>query len=103
VPSLYYCDPVEGKDPMGYDVLPTTVVDVSAVIDAKTELLACHESQRNWLLKHHGVDEYLRAMRDWSAARGKQFGLAFGEGFRQHRGHGFPQTDILRTELAIRT
>lgn len=99
VPHLYYCDPVEGKDAFGYEVLPTSWVDITDVIDAKTDLLACHESQRNWLLKHHGVDEYLSAMRHWSAARGKQRGVGFAEGYRQHLGHGFPQTDLLLTEL----
>jgi LmbE family N-acetylglucosaminyl deacetylase len=100
VPHLYYCDPVEGKDALGADVTPTTVIDVSRVIDEKTGLLACHASQRNWLLKHHGVDEYLSAMRRWSADRGRAYGFEFAEGFRQHLGHGFPQDDLLRAVLA---
>ena len=34
-------------------------VDVSRVFATKREMLACHASQRNWLLRQHGIDEYL--------------------------------------------
>jgi hypothetical protein len=65
------------------------------VIEEKTALLACHASQRNWLLKHHGVDQYLNAMREWGAARGKEGGVAYAEGFRQHLGHSYPQDNLV--------
>jgi hypothetical protein len=58
-------------------------------------MLACHASQRNWLLKHHGVDHYINSMRDWSAARGRECGVAFAEGFRQHLGHSYPQANLV--------
>src|SRR5438874_3086523 len=87
IPHLYYCDPIEGKDPFGRDVPPGFCTDVSAVIAVKEEMLACHASQREWLLKHHGMDQYLKAMRDWGAHRGASCGVAFAEGFRQHLGH----------------
>src|SRR5579864_7866941 len=32
IPHLYYCDPIEGIDPSGVAVEPTTLVDVSAQI-----------------------------------------------------------------------
>jgi LmbE family N-acetylglucosaminyl deacetylase len=95
IPHLYYCDPIEGKDPLGRDVPPGFCIDVSGVIDFKAELLACHASQREWLLKHHGIDHYIMAMRDWSAHRGKACGVAFAEGFRQHLGHSYPQDNLL--------
>src|SRR5204862_131503 len=65
IPHLFYCDPIEGKDALGRDVEPGFCVDVSGVMDAKAAMLACHASQRDWLLKHHGIDQYLQAMRDW--------------------------------------
>jgi LmbE family N-acetylglucosaminyl deacetylase len=95
IPHLYYCDPIEGKDPLGRDVPPGFCIDISGVIDFKAELLACHASQRDWLLKHHGIDHYLTAMRDWSAHRGQACGVAFAEGFRQHLGHSYPQDNLL--------
>lgn len=99
IPHLYYCDPVEGKDPLGREVPPGLAIDISGVIETKAEMLACHASQRNWLLKHHGMDQYIQAMRDWSSHQGQAAGVAFAEGFRQHLGHSYPQDDLLRNLL----
>ena len=48
-------------------------------------MLAAHASQRDWLLKQHGMDHYVEAMRHWGTQRGKEAGVAYAEGFRQHR------------------
>jgi LmbE family N-acetylglucosaminyl deacetylase len=95
VPHLYYCDPIEGKDALGREVEPSFGIDVSGVIGPKAEMLAAHASQREWLRKHHGMDQYLEAMRDWGARRGRPRGVAYAEGFRQHLGHGYPQDNLL--------
>lgn len=98
VPHLYYCDPPDEKDIFGEPVEPHFVVDTTAVMELKTQMLASHASQRNWLQKHHGMDEYIESMKRRSAARGQKIGKPYGEGFRQHLGHGYPQTNII-TEL----
>lgn len=95
IPHLYYCDPVEGKDALGRPVFPDFCIDISPVIEAKAQMLGCHASQREWLRKQHGMDHYIQAMRDWSAARGQACGVAYAEGFRQHCGHGYPQDNLL--------
>jgi LmbE family N-acetylglucosaminyl deacetylase len=95
VPHLYYCDPPEGRDPLGNTITPTTIVDVSKEMEMKTAMLACHASQREWLRAHHGTDEYLDSMRHWSAERGKLIGTAAAEAFVQHRGHSYPRNDVL--------
>jgi LmbE family N-acetylglucosaminyl deacetylase len=95
IPHLYYCDPAEGKDLLGRPVPCDFAVDISVVIDLKAEMLACHASQREWLLRQHGMDHYVQSMRDWSAVRGKPFQMAFAEGFRQHLGHSYPQDNVL--------
>jgi LmbE family N-acetylglucosaminyl deacetylase len=95
VPHLYYCDALEGKDALGRPVEPGFRVDVSAVIETKAAMLAAHASQRDWLLKQHGLDRYVEAMRAWSARRGREAGVAFAEGFRQHLGHSYPQDNLL--------
>jgi hypothetical protein len=41
------------------------------------------------------MDDYLRAMRDWSARQGQLAGVAFAEGFRQHLGHSYPQDNLV--------
>jgi LmbE family N-acetylglucosaminyl deacetylase len=96
IPWLYYCDPVEGRDPYtGELVNPTVFVNIAGQMDRKAEMLACHASQRDWLRSHHGMDEYMDAMRRWSAERGRQVGVEYAEAFVQHRGHPFPQNDLL--------
>lgn len=95
IPHLYYVDPLEGTDYFGNSVPTDFVVDISQTYELKQNMLACHESQRNWLLKQHGIDEYLDSCRRWSAARGAQIGVEYGEGFRQHRGHPYPSDNLL--------
>ncbi len=95
IPHLYYCDPIEGKDLFGRPVPAQFYVDISSVIDRKTQMLACHASQRQWLLKHHSMDEYLEAMRRWGRQQGERVGVAYAEGFRQHLGHSYPQDNRL--------
>ena len=99
VPYLYYCDAMEGKDKLGVPLPPAMYVDISGKITLKEEMLACHESQRNWLLEHHKMDEYLLAMKRFAEKRGKETGVSYAEGFRQHLGHGYPQENILKAEL----
>lgn len=95
VPYLYYCDPPEGLDPYGRLIQPTTYVDISAQLERKAEMLACHVSQREWLRAYHGMDEYLDSMRRMATFRGSQVGVAAAEAFVQHRGHAYPKDDIL--------
>lgn len=99
VPYLYYCDPMEGKDIFGDAVDPSIYVNISSEIEVKEKMLARHESQRNWLLTHHKVDEYILAMKRFAAERGLGAGTDYAEGFRQHLGHGFPQDNILKNIL----
>jgi LmbE family N-acetylglucosaminyl deacetylase len=95
IPYLYYCDPIEGKDALGRPIEPGFRIDISAVIEKKAETLAAHASQREWLLKHHGMDHYVTSMRDWGSHQGRAAGVAFAEGFRQHLGHSYPQDNLL--------
>ncbi len=99
IPTLYYCDPLEGKDALGRSIPPGLWIDVSSVIERKCEMLAAHVSQREWLLRHHGMDHYVHSMREWSAKRGQELGVPFAEGFRQHLGHSYPQEDVLKSLL----
>ncbi len=95
IPHLYYCDPLEGKDAFGQPIRPAFRIDISGVIGEKAAMLECHESQRAWLRKHHGVDNLVESMREWAATQGRAGGVAFAEGFRQHLGHSYPQNNLL--------
>ena len=95
IPHLYYAAPAAGTDIFGDRVPSTLLVDISTVIGLKSDMLACHKSQREWLRAQHGMDHYIEEMRNWSATLGGQAGVAFAEGFRQHRGHPYPRDDRL--------
>jgi LmbE family N-acetylglucosaminyl deacetylase len=99
IPHLYYLDPMEGKDILGNSIHATTIVDITGSIETKEQMLLCHESQRSWLMLHHGVDEYVASMRTSSSKRGATAGVPYAEGFRQHLGHAYPQDNILQKEL----
>ena len=95
IPHLYYCDPLEGKDAFGRAIPAGVKVDVSSVIETKAKALEAHHSQRAWMLKHHGVDEFVESMKKWGRVQGQSTGLAYAEGFRQHLGHSYPQDNLL--------
>jgi LmbE family N-acetylglucosaminyl deacetylase len=96
IPWLYYCDPIEGRDPYTLQRVEATVlIDITRQMPRKVEMLACHASQREWLRSHHGMDEYIDAMKRFGAERGELLGVEFAEAFVQHRGHPFPQADLL--------
>lgn len=99
VPTLYYFDPIEGKDRLGNDIHATTIVNISSTMALKEKMFLCHDSQLSWLRAHHGLDEYVASMRGLAARRGKLVGVNSAEGFRQHLGHAYPQDNILRQEL----
>jgi LmbE family N-acetylglucosaminyl deacetylase len=102
VPYLFYGDPIEAKDKMGNRIEPLIYVDITSEIKTREEMLACHESQRNWLHDHHDIDEYVLMMKRVARMRGKEVNIEYAEGFRQHRGHGFPQDNILGNILGKR-
>lgn len=100
IPYLYYVDPIEGIDYYGNAIPADFIIDVSATMETKLEMLACHASQREWLRRQHGLDEYLDGCRRWSAARGAKIGREYGEAFTQHRGHPYPHDNVLAELLA---
>lgn len=99
IPALYYFDPVEFIDPFGRPVAPDFVVDVGESLAMKELMLACHSTQREWLLRQHGIDHYVERMRQWTRTRGALAGCAAGEGFRRHHGHAFPREPRLEAAL----
>jgi LmbE family N-acetylglucosaminyl deacetylase len=99
IPALYYWSPIEGKSIYGDFVEQRVYVNVSGVIDFKARALACHRSQRDWLMKHHGMDKYVETMKDTARRYGDKCGFEYAEGYTQHRGHAYPQENVLRDAL----
>ena len=99
VPYLYYSDAMEGKDRFGNLIQPSIYVDITGEMSNKEKMLACHESQRNWLMVHHKMDQYIISMKRFGEQRGKEIETGYAEGFRQHLGHGYQQDNILEEIL----
>ncbi len=105
IPYLYYAQPLEGVDIFGKSVTPEFYVDISELMLVKVEMLACHESQRNWLRAHHGMDEYIESMRRFNTSLGQRASkvsgrpITYAEAFRQHRGHAYPDDNVITTIL----
>jgi LmbE family N-acetylglucosaminyl deacetylase len=96
---LYFVDSVGGTDRMGTNIQPDFVANVKSTFKTKRQMLAAHESQREWLKRQHGIDDPLQIMERWTRARGKLAGIDFGEGFRRYKGHPFPDTPLLEDLL----
>ncbi|MGD1154650.1 MAG: PIG-L family deacetylase [Terriglobia bacterium] len=92
---LYYSQPFGDRDILGREVFPNLVVDISATLERKEKMLACHESQRAWLQFQQSLPELGDPVRQMAASAGKLAGFPWGEGFRQHLGQGFPQENLL--------
>jgi LmbE family N-acetylglucosaminyl deacetylase len=99
IPHLYFMDAVGGVDRDAKPISADFTVDVSSTFETKRTMLARHESQRAWLQKHHGMDNYLETMEQWTRECGRRAGIEFGEGFRLYKGHPYPQTPALEDLL----
>ena len=101
IPHLYYVDPPEQKDIYGQPIVPDFVVDITGVMALKEKMLASHVSQREWLRAHHHMDEYIESMKRSAEARGHLIGRPCGEGFRQYKGHAYPQNNVIAELLKL--
>ncbi|MGZ5987015.1 MAG: PIG-L family deacetylase [Caulobacteraceae bacterium] len=99
IPHLYFMDPIGGRDREGRAVMADFGVDVAAVFALKQQMLAAHESQAAWVARQHGVADHLASMEAWTRKRGKHFGVALAEGFRQYRHQPYPHSPLLQDLL----
>lgn len=105
IPYLYYAQPMDGIDIFGKKVIPQFYVDITGLMGQKLEMLACHQSQRNWLRAHHGMDEYIESVRRFNTSLGQRASqvagrrITYAEAFRQHCGHAYPNDNLITTFL----
>lgn len=93
---LYHAQPHTNRDGMRNLVVPDLFVNITSTMETKLKMLACHESQRQWLDETQGMDNYLETMRESSveiARMSGQPGWEYAEGWRQHRHVGFSARD----------
>lgn len=76
IPEIIYMDTVGGVN-----FIPNRYVDITAEMEVKRAMLACHKSQEQWMIDMYDVTT-LEMMENFSRMRGFQCGCKFGEGFR---------------------
>jgi LmbE family N-acetylglucosaminyl deacetylase len=87
---LYHALPYGLTDGLRRRIEPELYVDITAAIDRKEAMLACHQSQKQWLDSSQGLDSYLATMRDMSAEVGRwSVKFRYAEGWRRHSHLGF--------------
>lgn len=101
IPHLYFMDAIGGVDRDNRPIPVDFFVDIGRTFQTKREMLAEHKSQREWLLKHHGMDDYLMTMENWTREQGRRAGVEFAEGFRQYKGHPYPESPLLQELLGL--
>jgi LmbE family N-acetylglucosaminyl deacetylase len=91
---LYHATPHTLTDMMRRPIVPEIFVDIGSVLEEKTRMLACHESQKAWLDTTQGFDSYLRTMGDIAERVGTMSGsFRWAEGWRRHSHVGFTRQD----------
>lgn len=100
IAHLYFMDPIGLHDRDGKPVSPDLLIDVSGSFSIKEQMLARHDSQRAWLKRQHGMDDYLDQMKRWTQARGALGGREYAEGFRHYKVHPYPKSDLLAELLS---
>jgi LmbE family N-acetylglucosaminyl deacetylase len=92
--AVYHAQPHGNRDPLGQLVRPEIFVDISSVLREKTEMLAKHQSQKQWLDESQGMDSYLHAMENICREIGVLSGrFEIAEGWRRRSHLGFCAED----------
>jgi len=81
IPSIWYFEPAAS---MGF--VPTDYVDITDFYETKMKMLACMESQKQWMVDNYAslngdLDRFFDTIRITSEFRGMQAGVKYAEGF----------------------
>lgn len=101
--AVYHSLPHSLMDMQRTPVTPEFVIDVSAVMNLKQEMLAQHVSQKEWLDTTQGMGSYVESMVEITREIGTRFSdFPYAEGWRRHNHMGYcePSFAPLQTILA---
>ncbi len=100
--AVYHAQPHGNQDILGDKIVPNIFVDITSVIDLKTKMLACHQSQKTWLDRSQGMDSYLHSMQTLSLEVGRMSGnFQYAEGWRKRLHYGFGSEEFSPLEEAL--
>jgi LmbE family N-acetylglucosaminyl deacetylase len=103
--ALYHALPHGLCDGLRNRIVPDSYVNIESVLKTKREMLASHQSQKEWLEVSQAMNAYVTQMENMSREVGFMSGcFQYAEGWRQHRHLGFgpEQFNPLRVVLAER-
>lgn len=99
---IYHAQPHGNRNALNRMVHPDFLIDITKVLKEKTDMLAEHKSQKEWLDFSQGFNAYLDTMKGHALEMGAlSLKYEFAEGWRQHNPLGFcsaeanPLADIL--------
>jgi LmbE family N-acetylglucosaminyl deacetylase len=93
--SVYHAVPHGLQDGLRRPIVSDFYIGIDTVIEDKVEMLACHESQKNWLDTSQGFDSYLTTMKELNARVADQIkNVSYAEGFRRHLHFGYSRDEI---------
>lgn len=93
--ALYHALPYGLADQLRRPIRPDFYIDIGEAIDLKRQMLACHQSQKDWLDQSQGKDSYLQAMADMAVEVGRWSRRAtHAEAWRRHSHLGFGAQDF---------
>jgi len=108
--TIYHTQPHGNRDALNRHVHPDFFINIGDVLQEKTDMLAEHKSQKNWLDRSQGFDSYLNIMKEYARELGDMSGkFELAEGWRQHNPLGFcssktnPLADLLREYYCANT
>jgi LmbE family N-acetylglucosaminyl deacetylase len=96
IPHLYFMDPTGPRTRDGAPAPAEYGIAITPFVAVKRLMLQAHESQVVWLQRQHGIDSFTASMEAQAARRGRDFKVAFAEGFRQYRGSPYPRDGALQ-------
>ena len=99
IPHLYYSQPFGGTNILGRTIRSSVIMNIADTLDLKSQMLACHESQRAFLEAQQEIPDLLSMMRQTARRAGEGSGFELAEGFCQHLGQGFPPSNLLAESL----
>ena len=99
IPSLYFMDPIGARDRDGRPAPADFAVDITDVLPLKRRMLEAHQSQIAWLARQHAITDFTAGMEAQGRRRGRDFGVACAEGFRQYRHPPYPRAPRLQDLL----
>jgi LmbE family N-acetylglucosaminyl deacetylase len=106
--AVYHAQPHGNRDAMNQRVYPDIFVNIGDVLNKKTEMLAEHKSQKEWLDRSQGFNAYLDIMKGYARELGElSQQWKFVEGWRRHSPLGFctadfnPLVDLLQENICV--